>query len=158
MLKYRDENFSNYIRGLTVPPNPIKYTIFGSLCVKTVKIQVKLVKYRRNKQNIAEFAKIPLPPFSKMFHCISRTRIPHTRKKNFEVISHRKKVSVTISGAWRPSWIFEIARNAHPQKKTTPAIFQEYILENQNQQRKKLVHENPTGIWYCTGLPVIFWR
>ena len=65
MLKYRDENFSNYIRGLTVPPNPIKYTIFGSLCVKTVKIQVKLVKYRRNKQNIAEFAKIPRPRFSK---------------------------------------------------------------------------------------------
>ena len=38
MLKYRDENFSNYIKGLTVPPDHIKYTIFGSLCVKTVKI------------------------------------------------------------------------------------------------------------------------
>ena len=54
--------------------------------------------------------KIPLAQHCKWSQCIASTPKPYARKKNFDFISHRKKVSRTISSAWRPSWILAIFR------------------------------------------------
>ena len=37
-LKYRDDNFSNYIRPLTRPQNTIKGAIFCIFCAKSVQL------------------------------------------------------------------------------------------------------------------------
>ena len=75
----------------------------------------KMRKNRRKSSNSPNSAKIPLAQHCKWFHCIASIPKPYPRKKNFEFISHRKKVSWTISRAWRPSWILAkfLGKNAN---------------------------------------------
>ena len=64
----------------------------------------KMLKNRRKSSNTPNSAKIPRAQLCKWFQQIASTQKPCARKKNFGFISHRKKVRVTISGAWRPFW------------------------------------------------------
>ena len=72
-------------------------------------------KNRRKSSNSPNLVKIPRAQRCKWFHCIASTPKPYPRKKNFEFISHRKKVSWTISRASRPSWILAkfLGKNAN---------------------------------------------
>ena len=75
-----------------------------------LQIWVKMLKNRRKCEKPPNSTKIPRARLWKRFHRTASTRKPHARKKNFEVISHRKKVRWTTYELWPPSWIFEIVR------------------------------------------------
>ena len=51
-----------------------------------------MLKTRRKSSNTPNSAKIPRAQLCKWFQQIASTQKPYARKKNFEVISHRKKV------------------------------------------------------------------
>ena len=101
---------------------------------------------------IAEFAKIPRARFSYKFHWITSTHKPHGRKKNFDVISHKKKVSVTISGTWRPSWIFKkwrIQRVCHIRFFHSNLIFRPKgsFWNTELFKKPKIVHNDTICVW-----------
>ena len=58
-------------------------------------------------------AKIPRAQHFKWFQRIPSVQKPYARKKNFQFISHRKKVSWAISSDWRPSWILATKGRCH---------------------------------------------
>ena len=45
------------------------------------------------------------PGWQKLFFWVARIWKSHGRRKNFWIISHRKKVGLTIPSTWRPFWI-----------------------------------------------------
>ena len=102
----------------------------------------------KNRKKSPNPAKIPRAQFWKWFYRVPHTSKPHVKKKNFEFISHRKKVRLTISalgghlGFWAPEPKFDSG------KSVTRLISKKYHYTN----LKKLVSENSVG--GARGVPV----
>ena len=70
----------------------------------------------------------PLGPrrIMKIIFWVARISKPHGRKKNFWVISHRRKDFVTISGTWRSFWIFADTDVLVPKSRWLIHLFDRY--------------------------------
>ena len=104
-LKYRDNKFENSFSILLIPQNLLICTKLLSVGVVGIKILRKMLKNRRKCEKSPNSSKIPRGRFWQYDQRFSRTRKPYDSHQNFWFISHRKKVSWTISRAWPPSWI-----------------------------------------------------
>ena len=104
-VRYHSHNIVNGLSALPVPQNPMLEKRILTLSPIGKKLAGPYQLLGSHLGFWLYSGKIPLAKHCKWSWCIASTPKPYVRKKNFDFISHRKKVSWTISHAWRPSWI-----------------------------------------------------